>query len=483
MGEKGASFVCKGTVASVPVNGEAEITVSEDGFALASLFDSTRAPWSDVTGLRYADYTVYVQTRAAAFAFSKLGYDAEPLYDHMLAAYCDKVRKCLFIDSGLLAKAKGDAGATRGVPIEVYEDCVVSLPPDLNAKRVPLSFVNGFRDQDYTLWISVIDGTQASYSKLGYDHAPVSKAIQDAIKNLREKTIRQVSAIDPAISADTASRLAKLMPEGIAAPIGTITSIAPSFAAALEDRIAQSRAAETYKVFQDISGADAVCVGFRANNLSFGDGDGDGGGDGAGGGDRAGGGGDRAEAGKGGAGGGLPGGDSSGMAGVLGGMLGGGGDSGMAGALGGMLGGGGDSSGMAGALGGMLGGGGDAEGGESSPDPFIPWLIAPTPSGNACAVEFAGATGESAATFVYRFSGPWDAFRLKLGIALEAIAWKREIIRLTDEELADPAYADYRMANDRNEALRFVRGCFAGRALHHSMDSWRKQVTDLLGIQ
>jgi hypothetical protein len=94
-------------------------------------------------------------------------------------------------------------------------------------------------------------------------------------------------------------------------------------------------------------------------------------------------------------------------------------------------------------------------------------------------VEFAGAEGEAAATFIYRFDIPWPDFRIRLNMALEAIAFKREVIRYTDEELAAPANAEYRMANDRCEALRFVRACFAGRAIHRGMDAWRQQVLAL----
>ena len=404
--------VIKGTVASAFISGEADIEVTEDGFALASALDAAKVSWADVIELGFSDYTVNVKTKTGAYSFTRLGYDAEPLYNHMLVAYGAKVRKALFVGGNAMATAKGDTGTLRDVPIEVYDNCLVSLPPDLSARRVPLCFVNGFEDKDFGLTVSTIDGASFSCARLGYEHAPVVKAAQDAVKALRAKAVEQIVALCPSLSGEQASMLGRLMPEGMAAPMGRIREVSPAFAAALEEKIAGTRAAETYKAFQEIASGDSICVGFKAD---FG-----------------------------------PGFGSSGE------------------------------------------GGPDEESGAEIPteesgaetsapaSAYMLWLIAPAQSGQACAVEFAGAENEAAATYVYRFDCPWDVFRIRLSMALEAIAFKRDAIRFSDEELAKPENEIYRMANDRNEALRLVRSCFAGRAIHRSMDSWRARITELL---
>ena len=430
---KGVLFACKGIVASAFVNGETDIAVTDDGFSLASLFDSTRVHWADVTALKYEDYAVYVQTRAGAYVLSKIGLNGEPLYINMLASYGAKVRKCLFASGSPLIKAKGNVAAngpqTTGVPVEVYEDCILSLPPDLSARRVPLCFLNGFKDQDYVLNVSAVDGTETRYSMLGYEHGPASKAIQDSVKSLRAKLIGQITEIDPTLTDAQATQLSRLMPGGLAAQMGVIRGVAPSFAAALEAKISKSRAAETYKVFRELFGADQICVGFRANDKSFAFGS---------------------------QGGDMP--DSTGA--------------------------GAGAAAISKAFGGFMSESDSAkdDADQSEPDKYMLLLVAPAPSGKACALEFAGAKDEAAATFIYRFEGTWADFRIKLGIALEAIAWRREIIRYTDEELRKPENIDYLMTNDRNEALRFVRASFAGRAIHRTMDSWKKQMTNLLGM-
>jgi hypothetical protein len=91
-------------------------------------------------------------------------------------------------------------------------------------------------------------------------------------------------------------------------------------------------------------------------------------------------------------------------------------------------------------------------------------------------MEFAEA---DSATFVYRTGGDFVAFAKQLNWALEAIAFKREVIRLSDEELRKPENGDYYMAAKRTAALQFVRANFVGRAIHSGVDSWKRKLTEL----
>jgi hypothetical protein len=443
----------KAQIESAAVSGEGEVSVAEDGFTLSTLFDTAFVPWSEVDAFAFEDYTLTVAAAGDAYRLTKLGADGEPLYNHMLAAYNDKVRACLFVGGEPAVTA-----SANGVPVEVYGDCVVTLPPDLGARRVPLAFATGFRDEDYMVTIDVADGSSYAFSKLGYDTAPFSKAVQDGIKELREQTIAQIGEIDKGITPQQSAKVARLMPLGAAAPMGAVRAMAPTLADALEESLAQSRAAETYPAFKALCDPDEICVGFRKVVSESREADGAGGG----------------------------------LADML---QGGGAGGGVADML--------QGNGVAGAA--SAGGGMSdiinnvipREVAESTPDSYILWLIAPIAPG-VCAVEFAGGEDAAAATFVYRYgdaavsyvadaadapsatgTAAWDAFRLKLNMALEAIDFKREVIRLTDEELREPEYELYRMASARNEALRTVRAHFAGRAIHRGMDSWKKQLQGL----
>jgi hypothetical protein len=111
---------------------------------------------------------------------------------------------------------------------------------------------------------------------------------------------------------------------------------------------------------------------------------------------------------------------------------------------------------------------------EITPDPYLLWVIAPSADGKTAVLEFAE---ENSATYLYRTEGDFPAFVKQLSRALEAIDFKRDVIRLTDEELKKPEYADYYMASKRTPALQFVRSRFAGRAIHSNLSAWRKKIS------
>jgi len=164
-----------------------------------------------------------------------------------------------------------------------------------------------------------------------------------------------------------------------AAPLGCLYDIAPSFAAAVEDRIAVSRVADEYLALKEICGFMRICVGMK--------------------------------------------------------------------------------SGLA---------------GEDSEN--ILWLIAPGQKHGTAAVELVTSEETAAATFIYHGFSDWDTFRRSLNQAMEAIGFRREVIRLTDDELTRPDCADMAMAVRRNGALRFIRSHFAGRVIHSSPEHWKREL-------
>jgi hypothetical protein len=132
---------------------------------------------------------------------------------------------------------------------------------------------------------------------------------------------------------------------------------------------------------------------------------------------------------------------------------------------------------LAGALGGIPGGSGAEAENEDGllPDSYLLWLIAPSPDGQFAAVEFCEA---NSATFVYRTGGNFPVFAGQLNRALEAIRFRREVIRLTDAELQKPENADYYMAAKRTAALQFIRSRFTGRIIHSSTESWKRKLLE-----
>ncbi len=218
------------------VNGEVKLTIGENALAVAVLFDVVELAYAKVTALAFANYTVSVKTTEGDYALSRMGQLAEPFYTALCEAYNKAVLRSLFIKGNPLLTTKGDfnlseseMSARVSAPIHIYENCVVALPPDMQARRVPLCFVNGMDKRDYELTLHLAGGESYTYAKLGYDTTPFEIALEKQVRKLRDKSLQAVKDIDPSLSTTHASQLARLTVEGVAAPFGELTTLALAF--------------------------------------------------------------------------------------------------------------------------------------------------------------------------------------------------------------------------------------------------------------
>ncbi len=417
-----------GQVKSPFINGEAKLSVGKDALTLITPLDVHAIPYVDVTAIQMEGYAVKITTETEAFAITQLGFDCERLYDEVYAAYNAEVRRALFAHGTPTVTARGEYSYTEnGISVrgnalfEVYGDCVLLFPPNDKARRVPLCFVAALEQRDYRLTLRLDTGESYTFSKLGYDTEPFSDAIAKQLRTLRENAIKAARDIDGRLTSVQAAAIAKLMPEGVAVSIGALSAVAPSFVKALEEKIKESRSAESYAVLKSICDPAQICVGIKKRFAEWRPVE-------------------TAEDGEEG--------DETAAMDVPATE---------------------DCSSEV------------ESGDECEPDEYMVWMIAPGSNGNTAAVEFAVAPNESAATFIYRFGGGFEAFARTLNRAVEAIAFKREIIRLTDNELRKPEYAKYAMAIRRNGSLRLIRQSFAGRVIHSSMEKWKRDLLSYMG--
>ena len=262
-----------GAVASSPlVNGDVKLSIGQDALTVTGPFDVVEVSFADVNVLQMAEYALVLQTDDGMFQFNNLGSWAQPFFDHLLEAYNQAVLKALFVTGSPVVTARGDWAAKEtqvsggDAAIRVYPDCVVSLPPDLSARRVPLAFVIGLEATDYSLTLRLDDGSSYQYGRLGYDMAPFTGAVQAQLRVMRDKTLAQVTGIDPLLSPAQASQLAKLLPAGAAAAMGQLGAVAPSFVSAVEAKLADSVAASSYQMFKQSCDPASISVGFRAGD-------------------------------------------------------------------------------------------------------------------------------------------------------------------------------------------------------------------------
>ena len=386
------------------VNGEVKLIVDENALKAVGLFDVAEIAFVDMWAIWFEDHAITVRTDDGDYVFSRMGEWAQRFYDALCDSYNKAVLRAFFVKSAPAASASGDyrfteEGVTLGgtkAAIRVYENCIALLPPNDDARRIPLCFAVGLEKSDFGFTLKLSTDETYVFSKMGLGTGHFVTVLEERIRALREKSIALVKEIDPTLNTANASQISKLMPEGVAAQMGQLASIAPSFTAALESKISQSRAAASYEAFKEVCDPAKIWVGFKRNDVQR---------------------------------------DQKTVPAIN-----------------------------------------EATGEETPPDPYLIWMAAPSPNRQYAAVEFAVQPGESAATFIYRTNGDFLGSTMKLNRALEAIDFKREVIRLSDDELRLKENADYYMAAKRTASLRYIRANFHKRVIH--TESWKLSLTD-----
>jgi hypothetical protein len=144
------------------------------------------------------------------------------------------------------------------------------------------------------------------------------------------------------------------------------------------------------------------------------------------------------------------------------------------------------------------GNGEDAGGGEtddqeeSEEQPILHWFffrITP-PAAKEPVLAWEATSRQGRATYVFRESalmagggafGSPDAAADRLARGLALVNFRREPIYLADDALQlQPKFRRYAIASRRLPELADLRRAFAGRAIHTSLDAWRKQMDSLL---
>jgi len=255
-------------VASPNLSSTARLSIGVDALHVDSPFAAIDVPFYTINAITTADFVVRVITDDGSYEFSALGNWCQPFHDALAEAFGQAVLRGMFVKSAPVFIANGDYSVSEpgvslagSAPIRVFADAVVTLPPNLAARRVPLCFATAFEPAAYQATLRVGPDEAYSYSRLGNDSAGFTAAVEGQLRALRAATLAQVSAIDPSLAPAPAAQIALLMPNGTAAPMAGLARIAPSFVRAVEAKLAASVAAVPYQAFKPAS--PNIWVGMR----------------------------------------------------------------------------------------------------------------------------------------------------------------------------------------------------------------------------
>ena len=108
---------------------DVKISLTENEVVISALFDHLILPYSEITSFTFESNRVSVQTEELSVCFSRMGQQAEWLYDKLSVAYNDAVLKalkvsgeCLFEADASFALKENGAELSENGKIHLYED-------------------------------------------------------------------------------------------------------------------------------------------------------------------------------------------------------------------------------------------------------------------------------------------------------------------------------------------------------------------------
>jgi len=400
-----------------------KITLEKDGLSLVSRFQQLPVLYGEIHSIESSPYSLSIQTACGQVSFSQMGPQLEWLTDKLKDAYNDAVASALLATGDPVISAAGsyaaeEYGSTHqgDAEIRLYEDCLCILPPNENARRLPLCFLTGAEKSGYSLTLTLSTGEKYTLSRLGRELDPLDDGITKQLRALREKTAEWHKKLAPSLGGMQAAMAGSLMPMGRASDFGKLQAAVPPMSAALEQKLKESRVANYLPWLRELCGGEGLMVGalpppVPAEGASPGEG--------------------------------IPANLLSQLKLPL-------------------LQQQGETA-------------GEGEEVPAEPAPIL-WLMAPDIEGGVAAVELALADNEAAATYLYRIEGEWERFAAVIDRALEAAGFQREPIFLSEEKLSAPEHINDALLIKRTPAIMALRRCFAGRAVHSSLQRWKNDI-------
>jgi hypothetical protein len=260
----------QGTVYSNAYSGSAVISLSEEALILQDTGRYLAIPYSGIDAFFAENYRLIIVTGQERLQISQMGRDLDSLYLKLWEFYNARTLRALFVSGQPMFEAEGeyaysdDGGKGQGIAkISLFDNCLCLLPPCSEARRIPLCFMNEPSFENFTISMSLDTGETYRVMRLGNRTQRLYELIRENMRIIHENAIDAVKRLDGTLGQNEASRIAWLMPDGAAAQISVLSGIAPSFVGACRDKIAGSRAADTFSYFQQICGPDELYAGIK----------------------------------------------------------------------------------------------------------------------------------------------------------------------------------------------------------------------------
>lgn len=214
------------------------------------------------------DYVInLLLTSKEKLVLSKLGANFENFSRILSKARNDVVMKDLLMQESLIVGGlKGFyelSGKSGNCELRIFDAGLVVIVERGEPLRFHYSNISGIEEGDYRLTITMENGDKLTISRMGGQHEPFRKALNDAMNALALKTQDLIKSVTPSADSSMARKAARLMRDGKAARKGDLDAISPVIWRGLEKKIEEIGILTEYQFLRSLAQQDKMCVGVK----------------------------------------------------------------------------------------------------------------------------------------------------------------------------------------------------------------------------
>jgi hypothetical protein len=255
--------------------GEAKVILDEEYLTLQVAFgEPILLSYADIVGITEGDHRIDLfLTSKEKLNLWGLGYQYEDFLFQLFKLRNELLLKYLLMEEALLEggfeahftwlDSKANISQTGNCEIRLYDTALVVLPQKGEPIRIPYCYISQVSKADYTLKVANEFGEKFEFSRLGEQFEPFSKALSDAINKMMLRTQESIKELLPEADSLTVRKLAALMKDGRAAKRKDLESLFADFLRRLTQRIKESGIDAEYEFLNSNAEKDKVCVGLK----------------------------------------------------------------------------------------------------------------------------------------------------------------------------------------------------------------------------
>ena len=254
---------------------EAAAKLTNEALRIEPTFGETLSvPYRDILELAGSDYRIHVSLSSGdTLTLFNLGYRYEDFLREFSGHRNDVILKDMLVQkkpklAGIDAvfsyiDENGEERQGGDCELRFYETAIVIVPEMGEIVRVPHSYVQGIREDDYTLIVETEFGEQIRLSMMGAKYNQVKNALNRMTHELIAKSQATLKQLLPGANPMVIRKVARVMREGKAARRIDIESISGDLWKELEGKLSALGVKEEYEYLKSLSQEERMCIGFK----------------------------------------------------------------------------------------------------------------------------------------------------------------------------------------------------------------------------